>query len=304
MRHASIAVGLVLGLVACAPATSSDATGFALSSARTCAHDVVPYDTSLLTHLVANGDGTGALDHTGEGVVASVAGSYDLVDGTFDVEVTYDEGFRETSLSRSGNGVVYPDGDVDLVYTDRVKLSHGPQRERTHREVRTGCDVEIQVTNRNGELARVETGEILADRYAYTSERTVEDVLVTTTGERFADGEWVEEEAYRSGRHERRQTATGTPDGRVVTDFVDVFDGVASEGRIVLRFDGTERYVFERAGINGTGAWDYVLDPTGDGQGTVTFTPSFGSAYDCEVQWDAFACIVECPGLAAETCIL
>lgn len=291
-----------LGLVALATGCEREAV-FTLSDTRTCAADVLAVDDGLLSHLVASEDGGRSFDHVPDSpLIDRVVGTYDLVTGVFGWSTTYADGYRVLRDDVAGTGTAYVDGDLDLDYTITTQLRGNKRTVNRVRELRLGCDVQRVTYNRNDELVATEVGTVQADGYHYVRTRTERGVLVDTEGVLAGDRTRTEAEAWRSGRYQYAHTRTDDGLGKVTTDFEEVDDGVQSAGTVVDRFDGSSRHQFTATDSGATLTWDYVVEASGNGEGTLEVSPPNGNSYECDVVFEDFACFVECPGLGSAPC--
>lgn len=278
---------------------------FELAAAPACPVDVVPYDDGLYGFLVASGTDDGRFDVAPpRPLEARAQGAYDLDDGAFSWVRTYAPGYWKVEERVTGEGMVWPDGDVDLRWDSVTELADGSTLLQELRLVRLGCEVHMGVRNRFGTLVADERGEVGADAYAYTRTRAQADHVVEVEGTLQPDGRREEREAWRIDRYQVELERVDDGAGIVVTDFIEVDEGVVREGTIRQAPAGTERRRYVETAPGYVATWDLQLALGGRGDGTVEVEPVRREAYACEVQVRAGGCTQVCEGRPDVDCVV
>lgn len=270
-------------LVACAPR-------FELVD-PTCDADYLPW-AGELTQDVLQGSGNGEFAYapSDSDIVSQVAGRYSLVTGEFDRRRTYVDSAYRTVDSAVGAGTLWPDGDLDLEYDLAIEL---PSRTRTVRvrDRRLGCEVDRRVDYGEGRVD-IFRGTLADDALAYTHEWVDGARVLLADGVRQRTGEWTETLAYEDANLDYQLTETGNlRDGSWRRDLDYSDDEVEIVGFYRLRPNGRTNVEYTATvGVAATEVWDYDLDPSGDGSGTLTFADT--EVPTCTLQFVDGACEV------------
>jgi len=259
-----------------------------------------------LTFHVLQGGADGVFDYEpGGSALNGIVGSYDLTNGDFSWDETYNENHYLEGKSVTGYGYANVNGDLDIVGTESYADVAGAKWEIQFRMNRVGCEVDNrrQYYNNGTLLERVETGSFESGQYSYV--RSTDQGGYATTEEGYINEnlDYSNTESTKTSGYAYYATTTGNlATGDSVESFLQESDGNGSdvefEGTISRGFDGGRavKYDVRRPGEN-TGIWDYELDYFGTGSGTYS-----SGNLTCDIEYDRGQCTYDCGGGNSGSC--
>lgn len=251
---------------------------------QTCAEDIFSWSGGLTRHVLEGG-GTGAFDYDpATPGHQRIEGAYDFETGAFNYALTWEDGFVRTVERFQGQGMLWLDGDMDIEYTHTIERADGTSEVVTVREQRFGCELSVQRIGE--ESVSYVYGTYDANGQQVQREYPVGANLIVTTGRANKDGTYEERvQDFEGERYRLTYSETGTVAGDATRSFVDTFDDVTIEGEWSRGAGGTTAYTYAVSGGGYDETWDFVLDLSGTGTGTVDIGGTV-----CDLEVEAFAC--------------
>lgn len=248
-----------------------------------CGFDVYDWSNDLTAHILT-GPGDGTFDYDPDDVPRqNIRGTYHLMTGDFDYEVTYADSYWLESESVTGFGTAWHNGDLDIEYTSHYLDVLGAEWDVNRRVVREGCSMSVATWTKDNESDWFQMdGEYQDDSsYAWAAEDNATDYkggmrknLSTTFGYTAKDGSWD-------------SASTTKPEGTTETTYTGecYTDGYTCEGSSLTRFDGGREATVHVLDANGdvylTATSDYAYDGSG------TEHQDFADGGTCDFTTDA-----------------
>ena len=254
---------------------------------RSCSEKFTSWSGDLTTHLLNGDQREGVFDYDPPGeLITRIDGEYDLDDGDFEWEVSYNDDHYRRETRVDGYGTAYVNGDLDLEYDVTTELISDAEVTTTVRVVRDGCSV-TERQRFGGGITDIE-GDYRNGRYEYDR---IEADGGEAEGEEYPDGSWNEEGTSILGNGTQTYETEGDADGYSKTDWEFVGSGSSGEGYDENFMNGDRHSAYTQQADGTTLVWDYTVDFYGNGTGTLNY-----NGQQCAVTYVSFTCTVVCGG--------
>lgn len=283
---------VLTALLGCSSLFGSAPAKVWIDTTPACTYAVQGWSDDLLGYI-ASGDGSGSFDFDPEDEPrTALSGAYDPADGAFDWQVNFDGDYFLDRVDVEGEGTVYHDGDLDLLWTsttrdvlDQVFTSH-------ERRVREGCDVTWVTWDDGAEDAALRFDGRYQDDATF--EWTADYPGYDWRGSIWSDASSQDIIEAEDGSYDYRTDTFA--DGTQETGFaVDCYDGLRCKGEGERDFDGTSSQSFDV--YDGADVVAHIEAEFGyDGDGTQVIAYTDGDTVSCtfDVSDDLSSCSYRC----------
>lgn len=270
------------------------------------------YADAVQALLEADDDGEFDYDPP-DGLVTRRAGSYDYDSGDFSWSNEFDPDYYGVSGEVEGYGVVYGDGDVDLLYRSVFTDVLGEIAHARVRMERTGCTASFRSwdIDADDDIAQVPS----EDPFGWDIEIISDDRVDSHTEWEDGGDDWVADRVQTSDLV--TVSDYGTTDGSITINTTSQGDGTSSSSQTLLSDDFHSYYQIDTA-VDGSRdvvlegyeqpsdtlyqECTYTIDYAGDGGGTCTFYTDQGDI-GCDLTFGSDgSCLLDCGTYGQQDC--